>query len=54
MKPAVLFDLGITLARYYRSEEFTPILEAAIAELADALRQRNLLRLAPVRGCGPC
>jgi putative hydrolase of the HAD superfamily len=38
VKPAVLFDLGNTLAAYYRSEQFGPILEAAIAEVFDELR----------------
>jgi putative hydrolase of the HAD superfamily len=42
MKPAVLFDLGNTLAAYYRSEEFGPILEAAIVGVLDELRSRGL------------
>jgi putative hydrolase of the HAD superfamily len=42
MKPAVLFDLGNTLAAYYRPEEFRPILEDAIAGVLDELRLRGL------------
>lgn len=45
MKAAVLFDLGNTLASYYRPEEFSPILEEAIADLVDELRKRGLLRV---------
>ena len=41
MKPAVLFDLGNTLAAYYRPEQFRPILEAAIAETLSELESRG-------------
>jgi len=42
MKPAVLFDLGNTLAAYYRPEEFRPILEQAIAGVLEELQQRGV------------
>jgi putative hydrolase of the HAD superfamily len=42
MKPAVLFDLGNTLAAYYRRDEFQPILERAIAEVLRDLQSRNV------------
>jgi putative hydrolase of the HAD superfamily len=42
MKPAVLFDLGNTLAAYYRADEFRPILETAITRVSDELRERRL------------
>jgi len=45
MKPAVLFDLGNTLAAYYRPEEFPPILERAIDAVVDELRLRGMLRV---------
>jgi FMN phosphatase YigB (HAD superfamily) len=46
MKPAVLFDLGNTLAAYYRTDEFGPILERAIAEVHRALTARGMTRVA--------
>lgn len=45
MKPAVLFDLGNTLAAYYHSEQFRPLLEAAIRDLATELRSLDLSRI---------
>jgi len=33
MKPAVLFDLGNTLAAYYHKDEFNPILRQAISDV---------------------
>lgn len=42
MKPAVLFDLGNTLAAYYHSEQFQPILKAAITDLLSELESRGL------------
>lgn len=42
MKPAVLFDLGNTLAAYYHSEEFTPILRIAVRDLWSELDSRGL------------
>jgi putative hydrolase of the HAD superfamily len=42
MKPAVLFDLGNTLAAYYRCEEFRPILERAVANVLRDLQSRNV------------
>lgn len=38
----VLFDLGNTLAAYYRRDEFRPILERAVAGALDELRARHL------------
>ena len=38
MTAAVLFDLGNTLAAYYRPEEFRPILERAVARTSARLR----------------
>ena len=45
MRPAVLFDLGNTLAAYYHSEEFRPILKAAIAALSRELKSRGLSQI---------
>lgn len=45
MKAAVLFDLGNTLAAYYRSDEFLPILETAIGSLVTELHSLNLCRV---------
>jgi len=42
MKPAVLLDLGNTLAAYYQPEEFQPILEEAIVGVLNELQQRDL------------
>ena len=42
MKPAVLFDLGNTLVAYYRMDQFGPILERAVTNVADELRRRRL------------
>jgi len=41
-RPAVLFDLGNTLAAYYHSSEFQPILRQAIACVAEELRREGL------------
>lgn len=46
MKPAVLFDLGNTLAAYYRPDQFQPILEVAIADLLRELDGQGLARVA--------
>jgi len=45
MKPAVLFDLGNTLAAYYRPEEFRPILDVSIAGVLEELRSRGLTQV---------
>ena len=45
MKPGILFDLGNTLAAYYRPEQFLPILRVAIADLLAELRKRGLARV---------
>ena len=42
MTAAVLFDLGHTLAEYYRREEFAPILERAVARTLARLRAAGL------------
>lgn len=42
MTEAVLFDLGNTLAAYYRREEFAPILERAIARTLAQVRAAGL------------
>jgi hypothetical protein len=39
---AVLFDLGNTLAAYYRRDEFRPILERAIFGAVEELRSRRI------------
>ena len=46
MKPAVLFDLGNTLVAYYRTDQFQPILSAAIADIQAELANRGLSRVA--------
>ena len=38
MTAAVLFDVGNTLAAYYRREEFLPILDRAVARTSARLR----------------
>ena len=43
MKNTVLFDLGNTLVRYFERSESTAILQQAIAEVQNCLRQKNLL-----------
>ena len=43
MKPAVLFDLGNTLAAYYHTNEFQPILRRSISAVSDELASRGLL-----------
>lgn len=43
MSEAVLFDLGNTLVRYYRKEEFAPILEKAIESVHSELINRCLI-----------
>ena len=45
MKPAILFDLGNTLVRYYRADQFEPILRVAIADLLTELAGRGLARV---------
>lgn len=45
MKPAVLFDLGNTLAAYYDADQFQPILKVAIATLLGELESRGLSRV---------
>ena len=42
MKPAVLFDLGNTLAAYYHKDEFTPILARAIEDVLHELESIGL------------
>jgi putative hydrolase of the HAD superfamily len=42
VKPAVLFDLGNTLAAYYRADEFGPILEQIVGDLHRTLTERGL------------
>lgn len=42
MRPAVLFDLGNTLAAYYHPEDFRPILDAAITDVWRELTSRAL------------
>lgn len=42
MKPAVLFDLGNTLAAYCGRDEFQPILETAVANVLEELCSRNI------------
>jgi len=45
MKPALLFDLGNTLAAYYHSDRFLPILRTAIADVLVELRTHGLARV---------
>lgn len=45
MKPAVIFDLGNTLAAYYQAKDFQPIMEEAIVGVLDELRLRGLCRV---------
>jgi putative hydrolase of the HAD superfamily len=45
MKKAVLFDLGNTLVHYFEKSEFPDILEQAIAEVQNYLRQKGLLSI---------
>ena len=45
MKPAVLFDLGNTLAAYYHADQFQPILKRAISALSNELESRGLYRV---------
>lgn len=47
MTAAVLFDLGNTLAEYYRRDEFAPIVERAIARTLAQLRAAGLAGMAP-------
>ena len=47
MKPAVLFDLGNTLAAYYRSDEFAPILEEAVDGMLAELKAHDLAPESP-------
>lgn len=42
MKPAVLFDLGNTLAAYYHANEFQPILRQSIGALFEELSSRDM------------
>jgi putative hydrolase of the HAD superfamily len=39
---AVLFDLGNTLAAYYRPEQFAPILQRSVSAVTDELRRRGV------------
>jgi putative hydrolase of the HAD superfamily len=45
MTAAVLFDLGNTLAAYYHTSEFRPILAEAIGAVRDELMRRGLCRV---------
>jgi hypothetical protein len=45
MTAAVLFDLGNTLAAYYDTSEFRPILAEAIGAVRDELTRRGLCRV---------
>ena len=42
MKPAVLFDLGNTLAAYYHASQFEPILEHSVREVLAGVEARRL------------
>ena len=42
MSAAILFDLGNTLAAYYRREEFRPILERAVAKVWKELQSHGI------------
>ncbi|MGD8340975.1 MAG: HAD family hydrolase, partial [Gammaproteobacteria bacterium] len=42
MKPAILFDLGNTLAAYYRARDFMPILEESVGSVLAELEAREL------------
>ena len=44
---AVLFDLGNTLAAYYRRGEFGPVLERSLASTAARLRAAGIATAAP-------
>lgn len=46
MKPAILFDLGNTLAAYYHSEQFQPILKLAVRNLLTELESLDLSSVA--------
>lgn len=45
MKNTVLFDLGGTLVHYFESAEFPDVLEQAITEVQNYLRQKGLLSI---------
>jgi putative hydrolase of the HAD superfamily len=47
MKNTVLFDLGGTLSQYFERSEFPHILEQAITEVQNYLRQKGLLSISP-------
>ena len=47
MKPAVLFDLGNTLAAYYRSDEFVPILAESVDGMLAELKACDLAPESP-------
>jgi putative hydrolase of the HAD superfamily len=47
MKPAVLFDLGNTLAAYYHADQFEPILRAAVGEVLSELEALALSEVDP-------
>ena len=47
MKNTVLFDLGGTLAQYFERSEFPDILEQAITDVQNYLRQKGLLSISP-------
>jgi putative hydrolase of the HAD superfamily len=44
-KPAILFDLGNTLAGYYHADQFMPILEASVAAVLAELESLDLARV---------
>jgi putative hydrolase of the HAD superfamily len=47
VKEAVLFDLGNTLVRYWRSAEFSALLDRALAGVSEELAREGLLHVAP-------
>jgi putative hydrolase of the HAD superfamily len=47
MKNAILFDLGNTLVQYYVKSEVPAILEQAISEVQEFLREKDLLSVPP-------
>jgi len=47
VKRAVIFDLGNTLVSYYTRDQWPDILAAGISQVAEGLRARGLLRVAP-------
>ncbi len=47
MKDIILFDLGNTLVRYYRKDDFPDILHQAITEVWNFLAREGLLKISP-------